>query len=100
MATVFRFENGEFIQKPGNLRQISVGDPDTIWGVNDKSQVFIWNAHAFSLIIDFPRPGPLFDVVRATSGHVWAIDTTSKGLVFIDSNRKFHDLDVKGERFR
>jgi len=100
MATVFRFENGEFIQKPGNLQQISVGDPDTIWGVNDKSQVFVWNGHAFSLILDFPNSGPFFDVVRATQGHVWAMDTNTKGLVFIDPNRTFTNLDVEGKRFR
>jgi tectonin-like protein len=97
MADIFRFENGTFVKKPGSLRQISVGNAQVVWGVNDDSSVFTWDGEAFQIVIG--RPGhatPQLRLVRvAENGDaIWGIDTKG-GLVF-RSDKGFVPVQTDG----
>jgi hypothetical protein len=70
----FRFE-----KRPGSLRQISVGNRLTVWGINDASDVFEFNRDTG---VFEPRsqtvPGGKLELVSAAQGGgVWGINASS-----------------------
>jgi M6 family metalloprotease-like protein len=71
-----------FSQVPGALTQISVGAPDSIWGINNAEEVFEFNkkSHGFELFEPLvsklepaPRPYRLVQL-SVKAGSVWGID--------------------------
>ena len=59
----------------GRLKQLSVGNPKNIWGVNAKNQIFTWTGNGWRQIA-----GELKYVSASADGAVWGVN--SKDEVF------------------
>jgi len=74
VADIFQFDGTRFVQRPESLRQISVGNSRSVWGINDTSDIFTFNpdTRAFEQV-----PGKLELVRAGQTGEVWGINANS-----------------------
>ncbi len=69
------------------LKQISVGNAESIWCVNDNNQVFLWNGQAWQAL-----EGNLSAVSVGSDGTVYGIDSNNKVKRYLGDN-EWRELD-------
>jgi len=92
MADIFRFNGSRFVRVAGSLRQISVGNSRSVWGINDAFDIFTFNPQRAS----FEQvPGKLTLVRAGQTGEVWGLNSNADIFRFDFRTRLFQQVPGK-----
>lgn len=70
---IVRLQDGYWLTVPGQLRQVSVGSAQQVWGVNANNVLYRWMGGGWAA----PTSIPIKQVSVAADGTVWAISASN-----------------------